>query len=102
MPPMPAAEGNAFLELTLSWAAVSAASCKWHYAAMWPGWSTGLSISRSVSSPGDSRKRLLPLSAGGVLEDTIRRVTRKDHNDVSLSTIRFQKLLYAGIILVGS
>jgi thiosulfate reductase cytochrome b subunit len=73
----------------------------WHFAAMWLLVVNGLVYLAVGSATGRFRKKLLPITAQGVLSDTKAALTGKlSHDD--LTTYNYvQKLLYAGIILVG-
>lgn len=74
---------------------------QWHFAAMWLLMVNGLVYLTLGFVTGRFRKKLLPISAGGVLEDTKAALTfRLSHDDISKYN-QVQKLLYAGIIVVG-
>jgi thiosulfate reductase cytochrome b subunit len=74
---------------------------QWHFAAMWLLAINGLVYLVLGVLTGRFRKKLLPLSAGGVLSDTKAALTgRLSHADLSTYN-QVQKLLYAGIIVVG-
>lgn len=73
----------------------------WHFAAMWLLVINGLIYLTLGLVTGRFRKKLLPLSAGGVLADTKAAFTgRLSHDDLATYN-QVQKLLYAGIITVG-
>jgi thiosulfate reductase cytochrome b subunit len=74
---------------------------QWHFAAMWLLMVNGLLYLAFGFATGRFRKKLLPLTAGGVTADTRAALRGKlTHHD--LSTYNYvQKLLYAGIIIVG-
>lgn len=73
----------------------------WHFAAMWLLMVNGLIYLILGFVTGRFRRKLLPITAGGVISDTRAALTFKlSHDD--LSTYNYvQKLLYAGIIIVG-
>ena len=73
----------------------------WHFAAMWLLMVNGLIYLALGFATGRFRKKLLPITPAGVIADTRAALTGKlSHAD--LSTYNYvQKLLYAGIILVG-
>src|SRR5882724_600145 len=73
----------------------------WHFAAMWLLVVNGLVYLALGFVTGRFRKKLLPITAQGVISDTKAALTGKlSHDD--LSTYNYvQKLLYAGIIVVG-
>ncbi|MBY0381063.1 MAG: cytochrome b/b6 domain-containing protein [Xanthobacteraceae bacterium] len=74
---------------------------QWHFAAMWLLMVNGLVYLVLGFVTGRFRRKLLPLSAGGVLNDTRAALTgRLSHADLSAYN-QVQKLLYAGIIVVG-
>lgn len=73
----------------------------WHFAAMWLLMVNGLVYLILGFITGRFRRNLLPLSAGGVVSDTKAALTgRLSHADLSIYN-QVQKLLYAGIIVVG-
>ena len=73
----------------------------WHFAAMWLLMVNGLVYLILGFVTGRFRRKLLPLSAGGVVSDT-RAALRGRLSHADLSTYNHvQKLLYAGIIAVG-
>jgi thiosulfate reductase cytochrome b subunit len=73
----------------------------WHFAAMWLLMINGLVYLITGFATGRFRRKLLPISPSGVIADARAALTFKlAHND--LSTYNYvQKLLYAGIIVVG-
>ena len=73
----------------------------WHFAAMWLLMVNGLVYVVLGLATGRFRKKLLPITPGGVIADTRAALTGKlSHAD--LTTYNYvQKLLYAGIIVVG-
>jgi len=73
----------------------------WHLAGMWLLVINGLLYVLLGIVTGRFRNKLLPLSASGVLSDTRAALTGKlSHADLATYN-QVQKLLYAGIILVG-
>ena len=74
---------------------------QWHFAAMWLLVVNGLVYLILGLITGRFRKKLLPISASGVIHDTKAALTFKlSHDDISKYN-QVQKLLYAGIIIVG-
>src|SRR6185437_4612193 len=73
----------------------------WHFAAMWLLMVNGLVYLITGLATGRFRRKLLPITPSGVLADTRAALTGKlSHGD--LTTYNYvQKLLYAGIIVVG-
>ena len=73
----------------------------WHFAAMWLLMVNGLVYVVLGLATGRFRKKLLPITPAGVIADTKAALTGKlSHAD--LTTYNYvQKLLYAGIIVVG-
>ncbi len=73
----------------------------WHFAAMWLLMVNGLIYLALGLATGRFRKKLLPITPAGVIADTRAALTgRLSHAD--LTTYNYvQKLLYAGIIVVG-
>ena len=73
----------------------------WHFAAMWLLMVNGLVYVVLGVATGRFRNKLLPITAGGVISDAKAALTGKlSHQD--LTTYNYvQKLLYAGIIVVG-
>src|ERR1700709_1209320 len=73
----------------------------WHFAAMWLLMVHGLVYLVLGFVPGPFRKTLLPLAPQGVIADTRAALTGKlSHEDLTKYNY-VQKLLYAGIIVVG-
>jgi thiosulfate reductase cytochrome b subunit len=73
----------------------------WHFAAMWLLMVNGLTYLTLGFVTGRFRKKLLPITPSGVLADTKAALTGKlSHDDLSKYNY-VQKLLYAGIIVVG-
>jgi thiosulfate reductase cytochrome b subunit len=73
----------------------------WHFAAMWLLMVNGLIYLALGFATGRFRKKLLPITPGGVISDTRAALTgRLSHDDLSKYNY-VQKLLYAGIIVVG-
>jgi thiosulfate reductase cytochrome b subunit len=73
----------------------------WHFAAMWLLMVNGLVYLTLGLATGRFRKKLLPITPAGVLADTKAALTFKlSHDDLSKYN-NVQKLLYAGIIVVG-
>lgn len=73
----------------------------WHFAAMWLLMVNGLIYLAFGIATGRFRKKLLPITPGGVIADTKAALTFKlSHDDLSKYN-SVQKLLYAGIIVVG-
>src|ERR1700750_29295 len=73
----------------------------WHFAAMWLLMVNGLAYLIVGSATGRFRKKLLPITPSGVFADTRAALTFKlAHDDLSKYNY-VQKLLYAGIIMVG-
>jgi thiosulfate reductase cytochrome b subunit len=73
----------------------------WHFAAMWLLMVNGLIYLTLGFVTGRFRKKLLPITPSGVLADTRAAFTgRLSHDDLSKYNY-VQKLLYAGIIVVG-
>ena len=74
---------------------------QWHFAAMWLLMVNGLIYLTLGLVTGRFRKKLLPISASGVVGDAKAALTGKlSHADLTVYN-QVQKLLYAGIILVG-
>jgi thiosulfate reductase cytochrome b subunit len=73
----------------------------WHFAAMWLLMVNGLIYLALGLATGRFRKKLLPITPSGVISDARAALTGKlSHDD--LTTYNYeQKLLYAGIIVVG-
>ena len=73
----------------------------WHFAAMWLLMVNGLVYLTLGFATGRFRKKLLPITPAGVIADTKAALTFKlSHDDLSKYN-NVQKLLYAGIIVVG-
>jgi len=73
----------------------------WHFAAMWLLMVNGLVYVVLGFATGRFRKKLLPITHGGVISDAKAALTGKlSHDDLSKYNY-VQKLLYAGIIVVG-
>jgi thiosulfate reductase cytochrome b subunit len=73
----------------------------WHFAAMWLLMVNGLVYLALGLATGRFRKKLLPITRGGVISDAKAALTGKlSHDDLSKYNY-VQKLLYAGIIAVG-
>ncbi|MDB5608668.1 MAG: Thiosulfate reductase cytochrome b subunit [Bradyrhizobium sp.] len=73
----------------------------WHFAAMWLLMVNGLVYLTLGFVTGRFRKKLLPISPSGVIADTRAALTgRLSHDDLTKYNY-VQKLLYAGIIVVG-
>ena len=73
----------------------------WHFAAMWLLMVNGLVYLTLGLVTGRFARKLLPISPGGVISDARAALTGKlSHDDLTRYNY-VQKLLYAGIILVG-
>jgi thiosulfate reductase cytochrome b subunit len=73
----------------------------WHFAAMWLLMVNGLIYLALGLATGRFRTKLLPITPAGVIADTKAALTGKlSHEDLSKYNY-VQKLLYAGIIVVG-
>jgi thiosulfate reductase cytochrome b subunit len=73
----------------------------WHFAAMWLLMVNGLVYLVLGLATGRFRRKLLPITPSGVVADTRAALTGKlSHDDLSRYN-QVQKLLYAGIIIVG-
>src|ERR1700687_1302818 len=73
----------------------------WHFAAMWLLMVNGLVYLALGLATGRFRKKLLPITPSGVISDVKAALTfRLAHDDLTKYNY-VQKLLYAGIILVG-
>jgi thiosulfate reductase cytochrome b subunit len=73
----------------------------WHFAAMWLLMVNGLVYLALGLATGRFRRKLLPITPGGVISDARAALTFKlSHDDLSHYNY-VQKLLYAGIIVVG-
>jgi thiosulfate reductase cytochrome b subunit len=73
----------------------------WHFAAMWLLMVNGLVYLTLGFATGRFRKKLLPITPAGVLADTKAALTFKLSHDDLTRYNNVQKLLYAGIIVVG-
>jgi thiosulfate reductase cytochrome b subunit len=73
----------------------------WHFAAMWLLMVNGLIYLILGFVSGRFRRKLLPITPGGVIADTKAALTFKLSHDDLTKYNSVQKLLYAGIILVG-
>jgi thiosulfate reductase cytochrome b subunit len=73
----------------------------WHFAAMWLLMVNGLVYLTLGIATGRFRKKLLPITSEGVISDAKAALTGKlSHDDLTRYNY-VQKLLYAGIIVVG-
>ena len=73
----------------------------WHFAAMWLLMLNGLAYLITGLATGRFRKKLLPITPEGVISDTKAALTGKlSHEDLTKYN-QVQKLLYAGIIIIG-
>jgi thiosulfate reductase cytochrome b subunit len=73
----------------------------WHFAAMWLLMVNGLAYLIVGLATGRFKKKLLPITPGGVISDARAALAGKlSHEDLSRYN-QVQKLLYAGIIVVG-
>ena len=73
----------------------------WHFAAMWLLMVNGLIYLAMGIATGRFRRKLLPITPQGVISDTKAALTFKlSHDDVTRYN-QVQKLLYAGVIVVG-
>lgn len=73
----------------------------WHFAAMWLLMLNGLLYIVLGFATGRFRKKLLPITPEGVISDTRAALTGKlSHDDLSKYNY-VQKLLYAGVIVIG-
>ena len=73
----------------------------WHFAAMWLLMVNGLVYLTLGFATGRFRKKLLPITPEGVISDTRAALTGKLSHDDLTKYNNVQKLLYAGIIVVG-
>ena len=73
----------------------------WHFAAMWLLMVNGLIYLALGISTGRFRKKLLPITPGGVISDAKAALTGKLSHDDLTKYNHVQKLLYAGIIVIG-
>jgi thiosulfate reductase cytochrome b subunit len=74
---------------------------QWHFAAMWLLMVNGLVYLTLGLVTGRFRRKLLPITASGVIDDTKAALTGKLSHDDLTKYNYVQKLLYAGIIIVG-
>ncbi|CAN5501066.1 cytochrome b/b6 domain-containing protein [soil metagenome] len=74
---------------------------QWHLAAMWLLMVNGLCYLAIGIATGRFRRKLLPISAAGVIDDTRAALTGKLSHDDLTKYNQVQKLLYTGIIVVG-
>ncbi|MCG2629933.1 cytochrome b/b6 domain-containing protein [Bradyrhizobium sp. WYCCWR 13023] len=73
----------------------------WHFAAMWLLMVNGLAYLITGFASGRFRKKLLPITPSGVLHDVRAALTFKlAHDDLTVYNY-VQRVLYAGIIVVG-
>jgi thiosulfate reductase cytochrome b subunit len=73
----------------------------WHFAAMWLLMTNGLAYLVTGFATGRFARKLFPISPRGVISDAIAAMTFKlSHDDLSKYN-QVQKVLYAGIIVVG-
>ena len=73
----------------------------WHFAAMWLLMVNGLLYLTFGLATGRFRRKLLPITRSGVIADTKAALTFKLSHDDLTKYNNVQKLLYAGIIVVG-
>ena len=73
----------------------------WHFAAMWLLMVNGLVYLTLGFATGRFRNKLLPITPAGVIADTKAALTGKLSHDDLTRYNNVQKLLYAGIIIVG-
>jgi thiosulfate reductase cytochrome b subunit len=74
---------------------------QWHFAAMWLLGINGLVYVILGFATGRFRRKLVPISPSGIIADAKAAITGKlSHDDLSTYN-SVQKLLYAGIILIG-
>jgi thiosulfate reductase cytochrome b subunit len=73
----------------------------WHFAAMWLLMVNGLIYLALGFASGRFRNKLLPITPAGVIADTRAALTGKLSHDDLTKYNSVQKLLYAGIIVVG-
>jgi thiosulfate reductase cytochrome b subunit len=73
----------------------------WHFAAMWLVMVNGLAYLVTGFATGRFRKKLLPITPAGVIHDVRAALTFKlGHDDLTVYN-SVQRVLYAGIIVVG-
>jgi len=73
----------------------------WHFAAMWLLMVNGLAYLLMGFATGRFKRKLLPITPGGVVSDAKAALTGKLSHDDLTKYNQVQKLLYAGIIVVG-
>ena len=73
----------------------------WHFAAMWILMVNGLVYLALGFATGRFRKKLLPITPEGVISDTRAALTGKLSHDDLTKYNYVQKLLYAGVIIIG-
>jgi thiosulfate reductase cytochrome b subunit len=73
----------------------------WHFAAMWLLMVNGLIYLIMSLVTGRFRKKLLPITPSGVISDSKAALTGKLSHDDLTKYNQVQKLLYAGVIVVG-
>jgi thiosulfate reductase cytochrome b subunit len=73
----------------------------WHFAAMWLLMVNGLIYLIMGLATGRFRKKLLPITPSGVISDTRAALTGKLSHDDLTKYNYVQKLLYAGVIVIG-
>jgi thiosulfate reductase cytochrome b subunit len=73
----------------------------WHFAAMWLLMVNGLIYLAVGLATGRFRRKLLPITPEGVISDTRAALTGKLSHDDLTKYNQVQKLLYAGIIIIG-
>jgi thiosulfate reductase cytochrome b subunit len=73
----------------------------WHFAAMWILMVNGLIYLALGFATGRFRRKLLPITPAGVISDTKAALTGKLSHDDLTKYNYVQKLLYAGVIIVG-
>jgi thiosulfate reductase cytochrome b subunit len=73
----------------------------WHFAAMWLLMVNGLAYLIAGFATGRFKRKLLPITPGGVISDAKAALTGQLSHDDLTKYNQVQKLLYAGIIVVG-
>ena len=73
----------------------------WHFAAMWLLMVNGLVYLVTGFATGRFKRKLLPITPGGVISDAKAALTGKLSHDDLTRYNQVQKLLYTGIIIVG-
>ena len=73
----------------------------WHFAAMWLLMVNGLIYLTVGLATGRFRRKLLPITPEGVISDTKAALTGKLSHDDLTKYNQVQKLLYAGVIIIG-